>query len=657
MKSVLQIINEEIRLWEYENQQVHSIQDLGKFMQHMGYDNRMSDIMTKMLLTAYRKSGDQGVVDKYLQMTGTQIYPISGGRYVFGNEPTGGGEPQLEQDITKESVDAWHGSPHDFDSFSIDHMGSGEGAQSFGWGLYFSDLEDIANHYSKTKHNMDFLANYVYGTLSYSVEDLKSLEAKTNEQLIAIINKVHDKYVKNIKKQNARNRAFIDDEVEKQDITRDYLIREVQSTNPSIKYHVTLHKGKTPDQYDYMLWNDALNNAQKQKISNQGQREGIETGIYSDEVGGFIYKKLTNILGGKKEASLFLLRAGIDGIKYPAESIANGTTADTARGFNYVVFDPQAVSINKKSVNENTDEGVGDKYAERKWNIPDQDKLMHRQTSAAIQKPDMGQPVGNTTSEYNDSLLSPVYLNPASLKNFEKDIRAVSDLQGNLYVAQIDGNFVHAGFNSVIKGDANNNGKFITWVRLGNTNRFAYSDSFMAYAQQPKYREDIENRLNTLAGKHQHIEFIPKFYYFADEDNLNEEQKSDVSNAQKIADNLVRSEYWDRVEKNNPSEYKKPIVANVDVGLADQAFRRDADLYIGRDDKGIGNRKERVLLNIESGELKYAPDASIRIVNNQPLLSFADGRHRFAVLRDLGVKTINITFPQESSDKIHLLQR
>ncbi len=49
-----------------------------------------------------------------------------------------------------------------------------------------------------------------------------------------------------------------------------------------------------------------------------------------------------------KQASLFLLENGIDGIKYPAESIATGATSDTARGFNYVVFDENAITIEEE---------------------------------------------------------------------------------------------------------------------------------------------------------------------------------------------------------------------------------------------------------------------------------------------------------------------
>lgn len=42
---------------------------------------------------------------------------------------------------------AWHGSPHQFDTFSTEHIGSGEGAQMHGWGLYFAEDQAVADRY------------------------------------------------------------------------------------------------------------------------------------------------------------------------------------------------------------------------------------------------------------------------------------------------------------------------------------------------------------------------------------------------------------------------------------------------------------------------------------------------------------------------------
>lgn len=42
---------------------------------------------------------------------------------------------------------AFHGSPHKFDRFDLSKMGTGEGAQAFGWGMYFASLREVAESY------------------------------------------------------------------------------------------------------------------------------------------------------------------------------------------------------------------------------------------------------------------------------------------------------------------------------------------------------------------------------------------------------------------------------------------------------------------------------------------------------------------------------
>ena len=42
---------------------------------------------------------------------------------------------------------AWHGTPHDFDGFDIGAIGTGEGAQTHGWGLYFAQNREVSEWY------------------------------------------------------------------------------------------------------------------------------------------------------------------------------------------------------------------------------------------------------------------------------------------------------------------------------------------------------------------------------------------------------------------------------------------------------------------------------------------------------------------------------
>lgn len=46
-------------------------------------------------------------------------------------------------------IRAFHGSPHHFDKFSLDKIGTGEGAQMYGRGLYFAENEDVAKEYKR----------------------------------------------------------------------------------------------------------------------------------------------------------------------------------------------------------------------------------------------------------------------------------------------------------------------------------------------------------------------------------------------------------------------------------------------------------------------------------------------------------------------------
>jgi hypothetical protein len=53
-------------------------------------------------------------------------------------------EPPTE---TEPGIIAFHGSGSDFDEFKLKKIGTGEGAQAYGYGLYFTESEDIARFY------------------------------------------------------------------------------------------------------------------------------------------------------------------------------------------------------------------------------------------------------------------------------------------------------------------------------------------------------------------------------------------------------------------------------------------------------------------------------------------------------------------------------
>lgn len=91
------------------------------------------------------------------------------------SEAPQGAEPVL-------NMTAWHGSPHTFDKFSLAHIGTGEGAQAYGWGLYFAGKREVADFYRQNittskylhenKFNVDGSSNRVVDAIVGAVERL-----------------------------------------------------------------------------------------------------------------------------------------------------------------------------------------------------------------------------------------------------------------------------------------------------------------------------------------------------------------------------------------------------------------------------------------------------------------------------------------------------
>src|SRR6185437_16282352 len=62
----------------------------------------------------------------------------------------GAGAAPAEENALNMGIKAYHGSPHDFDAFDLSKIGTGEGAQAYGHGLYFADNEGVAKSYRDT---------------------------------------------------------------------------------------------------------------------------------------------------------------------------------------------------------------------------------------------------------------------------------------------------------------------------------------------------------------------------------------------------------------------------------------------------------------------------------------------------------------------------
>lgn len=55
--------------------------------------------------------------------------------------------PRPAEPIAPDTIDVYHGSPHQFEQFDTSKIGTGEGAQSFGHGIYLAESPDVAETY------------------------------------------------------------------------------------------------------------------------------------------------------------------------------------------------------------------------------------------------------------------------------------------------------------------------------------------------------------------------------------------------------------------------------------------------------------------------------------------------------------------------------
>ena len=60
----------------------------------------------------------------------------------------------MEQGLAKPMI-VWHGSPHKFEKFDASKIGTGEGAQAYGHGLYLAESPDVAKAYQPRDPNLE----------------------------------------------------------------------------------------------------------------------------------------------------------------------------------------------------------------------------------------------------------------------------------------------------------------------------------------------------------------------------------------------------------------------------------------------------------------------------------------------------------------------
>lgn len=231
----------------------------------------------------------------------------------------------------------YHGSPYDIEKFSTKHMGKGEGSASYGWGLYFTDKKSIAQDY----------AERLVGGVNEAYNDIAKIYFEMNKDLTktkawfteALKNPKDYKYVTDYwnSKHILTIKKFISGKID---------IKDIASRNI---YKVKIDK--IDDDNSWLVWDVQVSDVIFDKIESQAKKEKntmlemtAKDFNRKNMMGEWVYKNIATILNSDKEASLFLLRSGIIGMKYP--------NAGIEKGYYYIVFDEKAIAIENKEVFE-----------------------------------------------------------------------------------------------------------------------------------------------------------------------------------------------------------------------------------------------------------------------------------------------------------------
>lgn len=279
---------------------------------------------------------------------------------------------------------AWHGSPHDFDTFDLGAIGTGEGNQVHGWGLYFAKDRKVSDLY---RRELSLIHDVDKGTLfKVDVPDTKTmideqqslnvLSKETKQNLNAAINALPEQekevfineytnsplfnhYAKKEIDELKRNFDRLNDEyyLLKDKYLDKYLEGELSTiaqrslNRLSEKYNIDLNALKeNPDSINDIknqlntMWFNAF---KESGMAGKKYRE-VYWGKYKNDFstllndGGIngrdFYTALSKALGGAKQASEHLNKYGIKGITYIGEQ----------DGRCYVVFDDKAIKVIEK---------------------------------------------------------------------------------------------------------------------------------------------------------------------------------------------------------------------------------------------------------------------------------------------------------------------
>lgn len=99
---------------------------------------------------------------------------------------------------TEPGIIAFHGSGADFDEFSVNKIGTGEGAQAYGYGLYFTDDESIAKFYRNSVSAIDRYAVPEFDTMAGGWTEEIGFDLTGGQRTLSSVDPDYDYYIQQL---------------------------------------------------------------------------------------------------------------------------------------------------------------------------------------------------------------------------------------------------------------------------------------------------------------------------------------------------------------------------------------------------------------------------------------------------------------------------
>jgi hypothetical protein len=251
--------------------------------------------------------------------------------------------------VKPEGIKAYHGSPHDFDKFSMDKIGTGEGAQAYGHGLYLAEAEDVAKKYR------DDLSGWGTAGAQRTLEavggDVDRAISETQQKLSRLLERNESGAFEGAERNFNMQRQIQKDKIHQLESYRDkgsfdaghlYEVNIAASPDDFLDYDAPL-TGQTGKVAEYISSYEALTG--QPILEALPDRELTGKDLYTSLVGKDMRGSGTDSYNkSAPSASKYLFSEGVPGIKYK-DAGSRGTDAATQ---NFVVFDDNLISIVKK---------------------------------------------------------------------------------------------------------------------------------------------------------------------------------------------------------------------------------------------------------------------------------------------------------------------